>query len=233
MVECINCGAEFAPRNSLHKFCSRKCKWTVANKKRSSKTERVCPGCGKDISEEFASKKYCSTACRSWVKNGNTELRVLNTNCVRCGTQFASFRAGKKYCSVTCKKMAGNERRGPSNAERYLRERDHRLSFAKRYAMLHPEVGQAAKRRRKALLGGNGSYRFSGKDWKKCLARHGNRCAYCGGTEKLSMDHVVPVTKGGTHGAGNIVPACMSCNASKGNKLLIVWKRDGMRLRAA
>lgn len=43
-------------------------------------------------------------------------------------------------------------------------------------------------------------------------------CHYCGkkfGAAELTMDHVVPVARGGTSSPGNIVPACKACNASK------------------
>lgn len=46
-------------------------------------------------------------------------------------------------------------------------------------------------------------------------------CHYCGkhvGTEALTMDHVVPVARGGTSAKGNVVPACDACN--KGKKFL-------------
>ena len=37
------------------------------------------------------------------------------------------------------------------------------------------------------------------------------------------MDHVVPVSKGGSTSADNIIPACQSCNSSKNNKDIIEW----------
>ena len=43
-------------------------------------------------------------------------------------------------------------------------------------------------------------------------------CHYCSGKfgpGELTMDHVVPVARGGTSTPGNIVPACKACNASK------------------
>jgi len=43
-------------------------------------------------------------------------------------------------------------------------------------------------------------------------------CHYCGkqvGAEALTMDHVVPVVRGGTSAKGNVVPACDACNKSK------------------
>jgi 5-methylcytosine-specific restriction endonuclease McrA len=43
----------------------------------------------------------------------------------------------------------------------------------------------------------------------------GNRCIYCGETHGLSEDHFVPITKGGEHALGNLVPACSHCNSKK------------------
>jgi 5-methylcytosine-specific restriction endonuclease McrA len=43
-------------------------------------------------------------------------------------------------------------------------------------------------------------------------------CHYCGrkfGPRELTMDHVVPLARGGTSTPGNIVPACRECNRDK------------------
>ena len=53
--------------------------------------------------------------------------------------------------------------------------------------------------------------------WKSVLAR--GVCHYCGRKfppEELTMDHVVPVARGGRSVRGNVVPSCRACNASKG-----------------
>jgi HNH endonuclease len=50
----------------------------------------------------------------------------------------------------------------------------------------------------------------------------GHKCAYCGGGAgsiafPLTVDHVVPLAKGGFKGMLNCVPACRTCNSLKGN----------------
>jgi len=43
-------------------------------------------------------------------------------------------------------------------------------------------------------------------------------CRYCGktvGADALTLDHVVPVARGGTSTRGNVVPACVACNREK------------------
>ena len=54
-------------------------------------------------------------------------------------------------------------------------------------------------------------------------------CAYCG--VKLSkytatIDHVIPLSRGGTDFKGNLVWCCKKCNQNKGSKLLSEWE-DG------
>ena len=52
--------------------------------------------------------------------------------------------------------------------------------------------------------------------WKAQLAK--GVCHYCGQTfsaDELTMDHLIPVARGGTSTKGNVVPACFACNQSK------------------
>lgn len=50
--------------------------------------------------------------------------------------------------------------------------------------------------------------------------RDGNKCQYCGSTRSLTIDHVIPRSKGGDDSWGNLVVACSSCNVKKSDKLL-------------
>lgn len=52
-------------------------------------------------------------------------------------------------------------------------------------------------------------------------------CAYCGkSNEKLTIDHIVPKSKGGPHFAKwNSIPSCLSCNADKGSLPVFEWWR--------
>ena len=53
------------------------------------------------------------------------------------------------------------------------------------------------------------------------FARDGWRCAYCGTTNgRLTLDHIVPRSKGGESIWENVVTACAPCNLRKGNRLL-------------
>lgn len=51
-------------------------------------------------------------------------------------------------------------------------------------------------------------------------------CLYCGGTEKLGKDHIVPKIRGGRDIPENIVRACRRCNSSKSSRLPSEWRKD-------
>jgi len=51
-------------------------------------------------------------------------------------------------------------------------------------------------------------------------------CAYCGATDRpIQRDCVLALSRGGRYTLDNIVPACGSCNASKGNDEVTGWLR--------
>src|SRR5690606_22558633 len=83
-----------------------------------------------------------------------------------------------------------------------------------------------SKIRRRALKAAADINYVSTKDWTRLVRRFEGRCAYCGASGPLHMDHIVPLARGGRHGIGNLLPACASCNCSKGAKLLMEWRRD-------
>lgn len=82
---------------------------------------------------------------------------------------------------------------------------------------------------RKARLRGAPG-RHSHADWQSLCRRWQNACAYCGdAASALTRDHIIPLTRGGSDFIGNILPACFSCNASKGNKTITEWRGRGGR----
>jgi 5-methylcytosine-specific restriction endonuclease McrA len=60
--------------------------------------------------------------------------------------------------------------------------------------------------------------------WKRKLAK--GTCYYCMeafSPDQLTMDHVVPLSRGGKSVRGNLVTACKECNNKKKNMLTIEW----------
>lgn len=53
----------------------------------------------------------------------------------------------------------------------------------------------------------------------RIFERDGYRCAECSAEDSLSIDHIIPVSRGGDSSDANLKTLCMSCNTKKGNKL--------------
>lgn len=55
------------------------------------------------------------------------------------------------------------------------------------------------------------------EEWVMLVNMFDGMCSYCGIVPpKLTMDHIIPISKGGRHVMENITPSCLSCNNSKG-----------------
>ena len=52
------------------------------------------------------------------------------------------------------------------------------------------------------------------------MKRDGYICSYCGAKEQLTIDHILPTSKGGQNTWENMTTCCLKCNSKKGDKLL-------------
>lgn len=80
--------------------------------------------------------------------------------------------------------------------------------------------------RRAARKCGAADISLTVEEWLRVCAGFGFSCAYCGyhppgrgcrAYRMLTMDHMIPLKRGGDHSALNVVPACYHCNIEKGN----------------
>jgi hypothetical protein len=119
------------------------------------------------------------------------------------------------HCKICHNAMAVSwSKRNPDNIKEII----------KRYKINHPDRIREVNRRTKALRRKNERKQWTPKDWDRLVARYSGCCAYCGENKELTLDHIVPVSRGGRHAAGNFLPACRSCNSSKSSKFLIEWR---------
>ncbi len=63
---------------------------------------------------------------------------------------------------------------------------------------------------------------------REVLRRDHHSCQYCGVTKHLTLDHVIPRSRGGKHSWDNVVTACERCNSKKGDR---TPQEAGMPLR--
>jgi 5-methylcytosine-specific restriction endonuclease McrA len=77
----------------------------------------------------------------------------------------------------------------------------------------------ARQHRRRARIRKSGGV-FTQEQWRDLCARHDNKCLCCGKVGRMTIDHVVPLAKGGSNDISNIQPLCLRCNLSKGTKVI-------------
>ena len=101
-------------------------------------------------------------------------------------------------------------------------EKGVRVKQEKDKAYKKTDKGKAAIRRYSASRRANlekCENTLTAAEWREILEKHDHRCTYCGKQlERLTMDHVIPLSRGGHHVRENVVPACRSCNSRKGAK---------------
>jgi 5-methylcytosine-specific restriction endonuclease McrA len=95
--------------------------------------------------------------------------------------------------------------------------------WSRDYIRRHPE--------RVALK--NHNRRVKGKEFVVTEAEiakiYASSCAHCNSSSKMTIDHIVPLSRGGKHSIGNLQPLCQSCNYSKSNKTLTEWLKTGRK----
>lgn len=120
-----------------------------------------------------------------------------------------------------------NPERVVSNRRSWLsanRERHDKTRLA--WERSHPDKCRLKCEKRRALKYGNTPLDelLTSTEWLAILAEANGHCSYCGKEAKLTLDHVIPLSKGGKHSRDNIVAACLCCNDSKGTKTVEAWK---------
>lgn len=114
--------------------------------------------------------------------------------------------------------LAGKAKK-PSSACASCRRNRQRQHIKGYYARLAPDERHRLTHKRRAETYGVEHVAYSRT---AILARWGYACAYCGDHAK-HLDHVHPLSRGGKDVESNMVPACATCNLSKGAKTLAEW----------
>lgn len=115
------------------------------------------------------------------------------------------------------------------NREKYLERRvleyDHIIEIERASRLRNKEKQRPAKNARQRVrnrIVQGGEFVILDKELRKI---YNQPCAACGTMENLSMDHIIPLARGGSHSVGNLMTLCRSCNASKSKKTIMEWRR--------
>ncbi|HEY5576216.1 MAG TPA: HNH endonuclease [Clostridiaceae bacterium] len=94
--------------------------------------------------------------------------------------------------------------------------------LGKQYQKNNPEIYRKIRQTRRARK----NQLFASltiEQWEKIKIHFNNKCAYCGKEHPLEQEHFIPLSKHGEYTHNNIIPACRSCNSSKGVKDFKEW----------
>ena len=135
--------------------------------------------------------------------------------CPRCKRvlpldQFTSDRSRKDELCYLCRECKRLDTR-----EYYKRHPEAIVKQSRLYRSRHPEIANARSRR------WNHEHR-RGYSVAAILELYGDKCHLCSKEilpEHFSVDHVIPLSLGGSDELSNLRPAHRSCNSSKGNRI--------------
>jgi hypothetical protein len=131
VIECKQCGIEFAKKSSDQLMCSKACsvKALLVSNGTDYLEDIKCAQCNKEFHPHDKNKKYCSQEC---FNEYNSNRRIVN--CEKCGDPFKRWSTTHKYCSNECK---GLDNMGENNAtfKGYLTNNGD----YKRYSHDHPQ----------------------------------------------------------------------------------------------
>ena len=167
----------------------------------------------------------------------------------KCGKQFEvyAYRAKTaKYCSRQCLGKYAKKFTGKSDNGRLAKLGNKNPMYGKHLSDIHKQrqseslkkfydkkgrVSKEHKRKVKLLLNHKRRSmekgKFSVKEWEILKKQYNDTCPCCKKSEpeiKLTIDHIIPISKGGLNEINNIQPLCSQCNFVKNNKHSIKYE---------
>jgi 5-methylcytosine-specific restriction endonuclease McrA len=94
-----------------------------------------------------------------------------------------------------------------------------RKEYCHQYHIKHPEKARNSEYRRRVCIR-KAATSYTQSEWEELCARYGYMCLSCRQSKPLEVDHVVPLSKGGSNSIENIQPLCQSCNRRKAVQII-------------
>ena len=83
----------------------------------------------------------------------------------------------------------------------------------KEYVGARTRIGSRIRQLRMKLANLSGTH--TEEEWKELLKKHDGKCVICKTSERITKDHIVPVSDGGSNHIDNIRPLCLKCNVQE------------------
>jgi endogenous inhibitor of DNA gyrase (YacG/DUF329 family) len=150
-------------------------------------------------------------------------MNMSKKSCEWCGKAYEPKRYRQKFCSYVCGYTAQNQKkriqigskpRRVEECQRCGKEMTHKKSHALYCSKTCKSMDHTFIHR--------GGTRIKGARRQQIIQRDGSACYMCGVNLKMSrieLDHLIPVSKGGTSDDYNVAAACLQCNRKRGNKI--------------
>lgn len=211
---CAVCSASIAHRSSRAKYCSQQCRDWLRHHPGEPipKAGRSCRQCGSGIDERRLEVRYCSLLCQRRFLGGVPHRD--SAICAECGTSFAPKHAAQRYCTGGCRDRACARNWYRANLEH---ARAQRRGYNQRTGAGTAGTHRYLARKRRQIV-----EQFTNRE---IFERDGWECRVCGDSVDQSvrwphplsatLDHILPVSKGGPHARSNVQLAHAFCNLSK------------------
>lgn len=171
---------------------------------------KVCTKCKieKELSE-FHKRKSSKDGLRSWCKECRRQYNKENKEAI------AEHK--KQYCEKNKEAIAEKKKQYYEANKEVIAEKK------KQYHKKNPHVALNGQIKRRKRIGNE---EITKEEWFEVMNKYEWKCLYCGcdlTKYNRSMDHIIPISKGGRNIKENIAPACKHCNSSKKDKYLHEW----------
>lgn len=124
-----------------------------------------------------------------------------------------------KVCTVPRRKKRHLRNRDKENAQNCLyrnQNRERAAEYARFWQKNNPEKVRTISRNYKARKR-NSKGTHTVEEFEALIEYYGHFCLCCGVADKLTADHVVPLSWGGSNSIENLQPLCCRCNSAKNN----------------
>src|SRR3972149_1013198 len=199
--------------------------WTFNNE------GKVCPMCGqrKPLSEYYKNKarehgvnSYCKQCNNERVKQD----RLNNPERYRERYRRDYLNGGKEKRTQWAQKHR-EQVRGYGKKHHHNNREKHSERMKRSYLENKPQY--KARRHKRRAIECEAEGRFTSSDLDALYEDQNGRCAYCGipvswdGIHGMHLDHIQPLSRGGTNWPSNLALTCAECNLSKARWTLDEW----------
>jgi 5-methylcytosine-specific restriction endonuclease McrA len=179
---------------------------------------KVCKKCQKTclVTDFYKGQSQCKTCAKEYAKEYAKAWAKANPEKYKQRWQkqnkkrWVEQKKDQEYMTKKAVYFKANSAKRTATAKAWNQANKQRFQQHVANSKIKRRVAQEAR-----------TFKILDKEYRKLYA---SPCAFCGATEKISMDHIIPISRSGNHSIGNLQPLCRSCNSSKKNRLVSEYK---------